>query len=361
MNYQIKSGDCLWNIVKNNYNCNSNKEISEIVNTIAKENNIEDINVIHTGANLVLPYNEKSIFEEENKSVGNPSNDANNDSFQSEEQQDLNIDKLLEFEKWTMSEENYTKALNGEEVEDFEMFEFDASTYSSDIKEFSQEYINLYDEDKNGELNLNEFITMSSSGQDNAELLQTASEIYNIQKEATQENVMNVYDKDGDGGLGFGEFLNSIHYDLSNFKYQDIIDLKEVFDVMNTDNKEGNENNVLSVDEIIVGTLETIGNEYDTQTIKLQHDMYNLYKEQFSTFSFDENKETINAGEFASVLYSSDLDLENYAATGDIASSIDGKLNYLNYQTLPMLDINSDSYKTIQSERADFYNNFYAE
>ena len=287
-NYQIKSGDCLWNIVKANYNCTSNKEISEMVNTIAKENNIKNSNVIKAGANLVLPHNDKAKFEDDKKAVGN-STEKNNDSFQTEadkKNNDINIDKLAEFEKWASSEENMNKALNNEKVEDFKMFDLNLSTYSKDMKQFSQDWINKYDADKDGNWNYNEFVSMATNGETNAT------------------------------DLLFGKILNNIF---------------GAFGIKN-------------------------------ESTQLKADMYDMYKQQFDTFSFDNNKDSINAGEVASVLYTADLDIENFNKTnGDVASSIDGKLNYINYQTQPTLDPSSVEYDNLQYQRQEFYNAYYAE
>ena len=49
--------------------------------------------------------------------------------------------KKVEFDEWSGGDNNYNKAMNGEKVEDFKMFDFNPSSYSSDLKEFSQEYI----------------------------------------------------------------------------------------------------------------------------------------------------------------------------------------------------------------------------
>lgn len=193
--------------------------------------------------------------------------------------------RINNFDNWTNSQENYEKSLNGEKVEDFKMFDFDSSSYSSDLKEFSQEYIDKYDKNKDENWNYSEFVDMATNSQESAL------------------------------GLFCGKVANSV----LNF-----------FGIKN-------------------------------EKTQLKSDMYDLFKEQFSTFSFDDNAKKINAGEVASVLYSSDLDLQNYAATGNISSSIDGKLDYNNYQSFPLLGVESDSYKVIQTERSDFYNYFYGE
>ena len=86
----------------------------------------------------------------------------------------------------------------------------------------------------------------------------------------------------------------------------------------------------------------------ENEDIKSKAEQYDLYKDQFDRFSFDENKETINAGEVASVLYTADIDIENFNKTeGDVASSIDGKLNYIEYEAQALLDSSSQEYESV--------------
>jgi len=206
MNYNISTNDNMWNVSKNNYNAKSNKEI-------------------------------------------NGSSDS--------------VSRADEFDIWTNSEENYEKAIFGEDVQGFQMFELNLSTYSSDLKEFAQEYIDKYDEDGDGVWSKEEFTTMAAAEQEIPE-----------------------------------EFAD---------------------------------------------------------------DFEKLYSQLFSDLNIDTKDDSINAGEFASYLYASDLDWENYAQTGDVASSIDGNLDYLTYQSLSAFEPDSTAYSILQQEKQDFYNNFYAE
>ena len=57
-----------------------------------------------------------------------------------------------------------TKTMAGQAVDDFQMFNFDASTYSSDLLAFSQQNIAQYDEDQDGEWNFEEFYAMAIDG-----------------------------------------------------------------------------------------------------------------------------------------------------------------------------------------------------
>ncbi len=241
MNYTIASGDCLWNIAKNNYDCKSDAEIMQVVNQIAEENQIKDINIIYAGAKLNLPETDQFIS-----------------SKAAEEK--TRADK---FDDWTNGEDNFNAVVAGEEVEEFEMFDLDLSTYSTDLKEFSQEYIDKYDEDGDGSWNIQEFTNMASAGAEIDE------------------------------------------------EYKD---------------------------------------EYQA-----------LYQQLFEDLNIDDNADAINAAEFASFLYTADVDWDNFYETdGDVASSIDGKLDYLNYQSLSSLERGTEQYENHQYQKKAFFDNFYA-
>jgi hypothetical protein len=238
MDYKIASGDNLWNIAKNNYNCQSNKEIQEYVNLIAKENNIQDPNKIYADNVISLPENDAFIKE--------------SSIFDS-------------FDDWTSSEDNYEKAVNGEDVDGFQMFDLDLNTYSTDLKDFAQGYLDKFDEDGDGVWNKDEFITMSTSG------------------------------------------------------------------------------------------LEDIPEEY-------QESYSELFDQLFNDLNINDKDDTIDAKEFASYLFTADLDYDKYSQTdGDVASSIDGNLDYTNYQALSSLEPDTEDHNTFMDLKESFYNNFYAE
>ncbi|MBQ4494124.1 MAG: hypothetical protein II972_05985 [Elusimicrobiaceae bacterium] len=163
------------------------------------------------------------------------------------------------FDKWTNSEKNYEKSVNGEAVADQPLFNFNASTYSSDLNEFSQAYIKRYDENKDGVWSKEEFINMATNG------------------------------KGTDDTTGVKEFFDNA----------------------------------------------------------------------FANLNLDEDEESISSEEFATMLYMSDLDIDHYLETGDIASSLDGKVNYNQYQGLSSLT-DEGSLQILKEERMDFFNNFYA-
>lgn len=191
---------------------------------------------------------------------------------------------INKFDDWTNSKENADKLVNGEQVDGFQMFDLNLSTYSSDIKGFAQEYINKYDKDEDSSFNYSEFVDMCTNGVESA------------------------------GGLKFAKFMNDALMGIFGKSFTSLQEKAALHDEMQI---------------------------------------------QFGTFSFDEDSTKISAGEFASVLYTADLDLNNYAATGDVASSVDGNLSYENYQGLAMITPGVEGYETLQYERQDFYDTFY--
>ena len=86
-----------------------------------------------------------------------------------------------------------------------------------------------------------------------------------------------------------------------------------------------------------------------------------LFDQLYDNLNLDDNKDSISAGEFASYLYASDMDWAKYAETGDVSAAIDGKLDYVAYQGLSSLMPGDEGFEKLQSEKADFYNFFYAE
>lgn len=191
---------------------------------------------------------------------------------------------INKFDDWTNSKENADKLVNGEQVDGFQMFDLNLSTYSNDIKGFAQEYINKYDKDEDSSFNYSEFVDMCTNGVESA------------------------------GGLKFAKFMNDALMGIFGKSFTSLQEKAALHDEMQI---------------------------------------------QFGTFSFDEDSTKISAGEFASVLYTADLDLNNYAATGDVASSVDGNLSYENYQGLAMITPGVEGYETLQYERQDFYDTFY--
>lgn len=176
---------------------------------------------------------------------------------------EINGNRAQQFNNWTNDENNYQNALNGKDVEEFQLFDLNLSTYSKDLKEFAQEYIDLYDTNKDGKWDKDEFVKMAMGN------------------DSIPDGMEDVY----------AAFFNK----------------------------------------------------------------------NFDALNLDDDKDSINAGEFATMLYASDLDWNNYAQTGDVASSIDGKADYTQYQVYSSMVEGDNGFNVLKNERQDFYNAFYAE
>lgn len=102
--------------------------------------------------------------------------------------------RAQEFTNWN-SEENGNRFLAGEQVDDFKMFDFQASSYSKDLKGFAEEYIDLYDADKDGQWNSDEFYEMATDGANIPEELEAeAKEMFkslmgNLNLDGDAENI----------------------------------------------------------------------------------------------------------------------------------------------------------------------------
>ena len=96
---------------------------------------------------------------------------------------------------------------------------------------------------------------------------------------------------------------------------------------------------------------------------KIKEDAYFFINDRLSDTSkyIDKEADSINAGEFATMLYAADMDWNNYAKTKDVVSSLDGKVNYDQYQGFSSMIEGDKQYETLKKEREDFYNTFYAE
>ena len=179
------------------------------------------------------------------------------------------------FDKWTNG--NYNKSSDGN-VEPFKAVDMEGDKpYNQALKDFSQEYINLFDVDKNGSLNFDEFMEMSCG-----ELINQEMDFYK-------------------------DYFNE--EELAGIRQ----DLKEILTPMN--------------------------------------------KEYFDHLNLDEQTDEINAGEFATMLLMGDLDLEKYEQFGISSDSIDGNIDFAQYQTMS----GDTTTKWVKQERQDFYNYFYAE
>ena len=246
-----------------------------------------------------------------------------------------------------------------EAQDEFTMFDLNLSTYSKDLNNFAQSYINKYDADEDSNMNFEEFVQMASNGEQNAQLLSVASELYNLYKNVYEEQIIPQNDKDDDGALNVNEFLIALGHDPNTIDEQTRKDVEEVFNTYNTDSIEGNENQLLSADELLVGLNPTL-NGIDSQTLKTQTEMFDLFNTQYSELNLN-GDEQVSSEEFATMLYASDVDWKKYEATkGDVASSIDGKLNWENYQAYTSLNSSTEQGQNLLMQRMAFFDNFYS-
>lgn len=112
--------------------------------------------------------------------------------------------KPEELDKWANSSENYNSFINGEQVEDFQLFDYNSlgdsrderiSGYKQEINQFAQDYINQYDIDGNNSLDIEEFTNMQAQAYKETfgEELDTNIVAENLQQ---QFNSLNSLDQD---------------------------------------------------------------------------------------------------------------------------------------------------------------------
>ncbi len=106
-------------------------------------------------------------------------------------------------------------------------------------------------------------------------------------------------------------------------------------------------------------TNMALGNEDIPVGMEKQYSQ--LFAQLFKALNLDTKENKISASELATMLYASDLDWNNYSQTGDIASSIDGKLGYNEYSVFSGLLEGDSGYNVLRNEREDFFNAFYEE
>ena len=162
--YSIKSGDCLWNIVKSNYNVSSSGEIRKLVNQIAEENNIKNPDRIYAGSSLVLPETD-SFIRTTQETVGSQ---VVGEEKQEEIQPVAEKTKADELQEWN-SYDNAIKASEGENIEEFEMFDAKGQNMSTEeyfkaLAGFSQSVVDKYDVSGDGKMDEQEFGYMMTDG-----------------------------------------------------------------------------------------------------------------------------------------------------------------------------------------------------
>lgn len=266
--------------------------------------------------------------------------------------------RALAFENWTNSPENYNKAIvENKKVEEFKMFDFQPSTYSSDLKEFAQDYIDLHDKDGDRNWDRDEFISMALAQDDISLLKDTHYFIGELTK--YYEQIMEADDLNKDNSWSKDEFLNyyfnALDIDRSKLSAEELQGWNVAFDNFNKLNLD-NDPDHLSAAELAIAS-----NISDMPKLNEMYADYVSYEDAgklFDRLNIDNDNTRISAEEYASELYLSDLNYETYGATGNIAAALDGKLDYANFQSLPFLEGSSKEF--IDGEKLDFYNNFYA-
>ena len=111
--------------------------------------------------------------------------------------------KANAFDEWN-SDDNLKKYLSGENVDDFEMFDavgekMSTEEYVGSLVDFSQEYLNKYDENKDGVWSQEEFFTMAQGGvKDTLEYVDSLDEsgiLNQTEKEALAQQYNALFDK----------------------------------------------------------------------------------------------------------------------------------------------------------------------
>ena len=144
-------------------------------------------------------------------------------------------------------------------------------------------------------------------------------------KDFAQEYI-NIFDKNADGKWNFDEFMD------------------------------------MSCGELIEQEMESYKEFCDEEQLTdIKKDLKNLLapsnKMYFDNLNLDDKKDEINAGEFATMLLMGDLNLDKYMEYGISSDSVDGKVDYSQYQAIS----GDTTTKWIQNERKDFYDYFYAD
>lgn len=260
--------------------------------------------------------------------------------------------RIDRFNDWTNSEDNYNNAVNDKEVEEFQMFDLNLSTYSSDLKQFAQEYISKFDSDEDELWNFDEFAEMATNGEINVKQMKVANEIYNMYIDNYKNGIVAEYDKDGDGEWSRAEFLASQGIDINTLTEAELEGWNEAFDQFNIYGGE-------TVDASEILMVANKNSIKKLEEMKYYSDMSNMLQDSYKALDLNGDG-SVDAAEFASQLYVADLDLEKYVETEfDVSQSIDGKLDYIQYQALSSLSSDTPGFSKMQELKQDFYNNFY--
>ncbi len=275
--------------------------------------------------------------------------------------------RAQEFNKWTNNTENVDKFDSNDKVEDFQMFDFNAGTYSKDLKEFAQANIELFDKDKNGTLDKDELIDMLTYTEEDADLLPVSEMLYDKYRSAYAEDVIPEYDKDGDGVFNKEEFFAAVGVDVSSLTPEDKAAWEELFDSINLLNYDGDKDHI-NADELLIALNDEVPDiegmkmyELRAQASKNVSNKIIKQRQDIIMSNMDINKDgQIDAKEYASHLFTEDLDFNVYnMQTGDgLIEALDGKANYRQHKLYPLLSEGRE-YEDKEYMKNWFYNKFY--
>ncbi len=203
------------------------------------------------------------------------------------------VEQAKKFDDWTNDEQNQNNALNGnfDDIPVFKMEGITQDTYDSDIYNFSQSYIDLYDDgEKDGVWNKDEFIKMATGGLSLSEQLAADAQSY-----VSELYTDDIFDN-GDGIIDNAEKAAAQAY------------------------------------------REERAKEYEEENKESYEQLYN---QLYDTLNIDGN-DGITAAEFATMLKAADSLDDNGA---------DGQIDYAMYQGLTSLSPDDASYEMIQELR----------
>ncbi len=158
MEYKINSGDCMWNIVKDQYGdkVKTNADIQKAVNRLAEINNISNPNLIYAGNTLNIPSYE-SVFGSNEVSADAQTDDSLIEPTTTDEKMAVSTSLYEDFSNWIKS--SYDKLMGGKRDE-IEMYDYVESDISPNDENFKEPLIqgakniaasNLLEADSNGD------------------------------------------------------------------------------------------------------------------------------------------------------------------------------------------------------------------
>ena len=220
MNYQIKSGDTLWNIVKNQYGVTTNTDIIAKINEIAKLNNIEDPNLIIAGASLQLPEDTVQTSQEEEAQQETSLADEFNDWVDSHgAAMDEYMDKLADVDKKITELENNPNAdINIDEI-------------NAQMQEAERQYNKQADEIGNFNFISDGVEIQRSDGT-------VSFELYAQEGEKLAESLQDSWETDGEEGIDIEEYHDAEIARMGDMEVtQEVEDsIKDAFNMMDLNN-----------------------------------------------------------------------------------------------------------------------------